>query len=122
MHIIIDQRGSSKVAVISSEAIVIGNLNDALDLMANVRYNDVDKMLLRKDQITEDFFELKTRLAGEILQKYTNYEMRIAIVGDFSGYNSKSLNDFIYECNQGSRVFFKNTEEEALDALHRIHV
>ncbi|MCJ8011017.1 DUF4180 domain-containing protein [Paenibacillus sp. KQZ6P-2] len=121
MNIHIDQRENSKVAVISSEEIIIQNLNDALDLMANVRYNGYDKMLLRKEQITEDFFELKTRLAGEILQKYTNYEMRIAIVGDFSGYNSKSLNDFIYECNQGSRVFFKSTEAGALDALHRIH-
>lgn len=120
MNIQIDQRGGSKVAVISSEEIIIANLNDALDLMADVRYNDCDKMLLRKEQITEDFFELKTRLAGDILQKYTNYEMRIAIVGEFSGYNSKSLNDFIYECNQGSRVFFKSTDEEALDALHRI--
>ncbi|MNG37612.1 hypothetical protein D3C84_1250240 [compost metagenome] len=54
------------------------------------------------------------------MQKYTNYQMAIAIVGEFSGYNSKSLNDFIYECNQGKKVVFRSTEAEALEALHNI--
>lgn len=118
MQITINRKGDSTVAVISSEEIVIQNLNDALDLMADVRYQDCDKMILRKEQITEDFFELKSGLAGEILQKYTNYQMRVAIVGEFAGYNSKSLNDFIYECNKGNKILFKNTEAEALAALH----
>lgn len=75
-------------------------------------------MLLRKEQITDDFFELKSGVAGEIAQKYTNYQMRVAIVGEFTSYNSKSLNDFIYECNQGDKMLFKSTEAEALAALH----
>ncbi|MGX4587629.1 DUF4180 domain-containing protein [Paenibacillus chitinolyticus] len=123
MNITVDQRQHSKVAVISSEDVVISNVNDALDLMADIRYNhECDKLLLRKEQLTEDFFELKTKLAGDILQKYINYSLKLAIVGDFSGYNSKSLNDFIYECNQGNNVFFKGTEAEALDALHGVMV
>lgn len=120
MDIRMNEQGSSKVAIISAEGLVIKDLNDALDLMANVQYSGCDKMLLRKEQITEDFFELKTKLAGDILQKYTNYKMKIAIVGDFSSYNSKSLSDFIYECNQGDMVLFKATEEEALVELHRL--
>ncbi|MGE6230892.1 DUF4180 domain-containing protein [Paenibacillus chitinolyticus] len=123
MNITVDQRPHSKVAVVSSEDVVISGVNDALDLMADIRYNhECDKVLLRKEQLTEDFFELKTKLAGDILQKYINYQFKIAIVGDFSRYNSKSLNDFIYECNQGNNVFFKGTEAEALDALHGVEV
>lgn len=119
MQITLNRKDNSTVALISSEGIVINNVNDALDLMANVRYQECDKMILRKEQITDDFFELKTGLAGEILQKYTNYQMRVAIVGEFNGYNSKSLNDFIYECNQGNKILFKSTEDEALAALHQ---
>lgn len=119
MNITVHRKGDSKVAIIADDTIVIHNVNDALDAMMNARANDCDKMLLRKEQIADDFFELRTGLAGEILQKYTNYKMRMAIVGDFSGYNSKSLNDFIYECNQGHQVLFKGTEAEALDELHR---
>ncbi|GIP22027.1 DUF4180 domain-containing protein [Paenibacillus sp. J22TS3] len=120
MEITVNQRDDSKVAVITSDQLVISNINDALDVMMNAKYQGCDKILLRKENITEDFFELKTKLAGEILQKYTNYRARLAIVGDFSGYTSKSLNDFIYECNQGDKVLFKKTEAEALDELHRI--
>ncbi|MFD7525030.1 DUF4180 domain-containing protein [Paenibacillus chitinolyticus] len=123
MNITVDQRQDSKIAVVSSEDVVISSVNDALDLMADIRYHhECDKVLLRKEQLAEDFFELKTKLAGDILQKYINYQLKIAIVGDFSGYNSKSLNDFIYECNQGNNVFFKGTEAEALEALHEVEV
>ncbi|WP_151733854.1 DUF4180 domain-containing protein ['Paenibacillus yunnanensis' Narsing Rao et al. 2020] len=120
MEITIDQQGSSKVAVVDSAGIVLHDVQDALDLMATVRHvYDCDKMLVRQTSLTEDFFELRTRLAGEILQKYTNYHFKLAIVGDFSRYNSKSLDDFIYECNQGKLVFFAASREEALSALHQ---
>ncbi|MCR8981119.1 DUF4180 domain-containing protein [Brevibacillus laterosporus] len=121
MEMKIDQKGNSKVAIISSDSIIINNVNDALDVMANVQYNECEKMLLRKEHLTEDFFDLKTGLAGEVLQKYTNYKMKIAFVGEFKSYNSKSLNDFMYESNKGNQVFFKQTEEEALEALHGIN-
>ena len=45
--------------------------------------------------------------------------MKLAIVGDFSGYTSKPLRDFIYESNNGSHVFFVATVEEALEKLSR---
>ena len=58
-------------------------------------------------------------LAGEILQKYINYDGRIAIYGDYSHYTSKPLKDFIYESNKGKDVFFVSTKEEAVDMLTR---
>ena len=74
----------------------------------------VDKRL-----IVEDFFVLSTGLAGEVLQKYTNYGGRIAIYGDYSRYTSKPLRDFIYESNKGKNIFFVATKEEAVDKLTR---
>ena len=53
-------------------------------------------------------------LATVRLQKFVNYQMRLGIVGDFSGYTSKPLHDFIRESNQGRQVCFLPTEEEAL--------
>lgn len=107
MDITIDQQGNSKVAIIESNDIVISKVQDALDLMASVNYlNEAYKMIIDKSNITEEFFDLKTKLAGEILQKYVNYQVKLAIVGDFDGYSSKSLKDFIYECNNGKHVFF----------------
>ncbi|QHW32440.1 DUF4180 domain-containing protein [Paenibacillus rhizovicinus] len=121
MNITIDQKGASKVAVVDSDEIVIGEVQDALDLMASVSYNnEAYKLLIRKENLTDDFFELRTKLAGDILQKFTNYGVKLAIVGDFSGYDSKSLRDFIYECNQGKQFFFLADQAEALAALHSL--
>lgn len=43
--------------------------------------------------------------------------MRIAIVGDFSRYDSKALSDFILESNKGRHIFFTDTVENALRKL-----
>jgi len=121
MQISIDQKDKSKVAIVESSEIEINDVQGALDLMASVMYTDgCDKIMIYKSNITEEFFDLSTRLAGEILQKYTNYNVKIAIVGDFDGYVSKSLKDFIYECNKGERVFFLKDKQAALHALHSI--
>ena len=74
-------------------------------------------IVIDKRLIVEDFFILSTGLAGEILQKYTNYGGRIAIFGDYSRYTSKPLKDFMYESNKGKNVFFVSTLEEALEIL-----
>ena len=119
MNVQINEKGSSKVAVIDSQEVLIDNTQDALDLMATIRHMyDCDKMVISKSAITESFFDLKTGIAGEILQKYTNYNMKIAVVGNYEIYTSKSLKDFIYESNKGRQVFFLADEKEAIDRLH----
>lgn len=122
VNILIDQKDNSKVAIIESADIIIREVQDALDLLASVHYNhDSNKILINKSNLTEEFFELRTKLAGEILQKFVNYQVKLAIVGDFDGYTSKSLKDFIYECNKGKQIFFLKNRQEALEALHRIN-
>lgn len=108
------------VAIIESEETLISDVQSALDLMATVRYEtDTDHMVLPKAALDERFFVLSSGLAGDILQKFVNYQMKVAIVGDFSGYTSKPLKDFIYESNNGKHVFFLASEAEAIEKLSR---
>jgi hypothetical protein len=67
--------------------------------------------------VCEAFFKLSTGIAGEILQKFINYQAKLAIVGDFSGYTSKPLHDFIYESNRGRDIFFAASMDEAMEKL-----
>ncbi|NOU91793.1 DUF4180 domain-containing protein [Paenibacillus sp. LMG 31456] len=107
-----------EIAVVSTSEILITDVQSALDLLATVNFEaGCDRIILNKSAISEEFFNLKTRLAGEILQKFINYHVKIAIVGDFSVYSSKSLNDFIGECNKGKDIFFLSDEELAVDKL-----
>lgn len=107
------------VAIIDKEE-NIQSTQDALDLMASARYTGgCDAMIVYKESLGESFFDLKTRIAGDILQKFSTYRFQLAIVGDFSVYHSKALRDFIFESNKGTLVAFKNTLTEALDTLCR---
>lgn len=106
------------IALVRSDEILIIDVQSALDLLATVRYQtDCDRMILPKSIISEDFFDLKTGLAGEVLQKFVNYQMKVAIVGDFSIYVSQSLRDFIYESNNVKEIFFLSDEKQAKQKL-----
>jgi hypothetical protein len=106
------------IAIVRSDEIIITDGQSALDFMATVSYEyDCRKIALNKSAVDEDFFHLKTGLAGEVLQKFVNYNMNLAIIGDFFGYTSKPLNDFIYESNNGQQVFFVASENEAVKKL-----
>lgn len=106
------------IAIIHSDEILITDVQSALDFMATVQYETgYNRIILNKSAICEDFFHLRTKLAGEILQKFINYHVKIAIVGDFTVYTSKSLKDFIYECNQGKDIFFLPDEKQAIKKL-----
>lgn len=103
-----------QIAEITTTDLTIGNAQLFLEIIMNL---PVDRIVIRKENLDESFFDLRTGLAGEILQKVVNYRMRLAIVGDYSTYTSKSLKDFIYESNKSSAVVFVSTIDEALERL-----
>lgn len=106
------------IAVISSNEKVIVDIQSALDLAMTVKYETgAAKIIVDKTAVCEDFFVLSTGIAGEILQKFINYHMKLAIYGDYSNYTSKPLKDFIYESNNGNNFFFVATKEEAIQKL-----
>lgn len=107
------QNGISTAEVISNE-IIINSADDALELMGNMYYQGYDKIIMYQKNITPDFFDLKNGMAGDILQKFSNYRMGLAIIGDFTIISSKSLKDFIYESNRGKQVNFFPSVNEAL--------
>ena len=107
-----------QIAVVESDEVLISDVQSALDFMATVQYETgSDRIALNKSAVREEFFDLSTKLAGDILQKFVTYQVRLAIVGDFSVYTSKSLQSFIYESNRGRSVYFAADQEQALKWL-----
>lgn len=106
-----------KIAELISDDVIIYKNEDAFDLMGNLYYQGFDKIIIHKKNITSDFFDLKNKMAGEILQKFSNYRVRLAIIGDFSEYTKKSIKDFIYESNNGKQINFLPTVDKALEIL-----
>ena len=110
--------GQSNNIVYINDAEKICDVQSTLDLIATVNYETgCSSLVLDKSSFLEDFFVLSSGLAGEILQKFVNYHIKVAIVGDYSVYTSKPLKDFIYESNKGNHVFFVSSMEDAVTKL-----
>ena len=113
MKLVLYDAGATRVAELQMEGIVIREVQDALDLLANAYYQGAEGIIISEENLTPGFFDLSSGLAGEILQKFSNYKQRLAIIGDFSKYKSKSLKDFILESNKQKRILFLENLEQA---------
>ncbi len=100
----------------SGRKVVIGNDNGPL-LASETDVNDwisaawdaeARLVVVPTSRLSEEFFQLSTRIAGAIIQKFVNYRSQLVIVGDISGWiaDSNALRDFVYESNRGREVWF----------------
>jgi hypothetical protein len=102
------------IAELSANNVTLSTTQQFLQMIMD---SSAEGVIVHKENIDEIFFDLKSGLAGEMLQKVVNYRLRLAIVGDFSIYESKSLKAFIYESNKSNTIVFVSTVEEALKRL-----
>jgi|SRR5882757_2872674 len=84
------------------------SVQDAVAVIGEALGHEVSLVVIPVSRFDPDFFKLRSGLAGEILQKFVNYRLRLAIIGDLSEFAVKSapFRDFIYEANQGNAVWF----------------
>jgi hypothetical protein len=109
------------IAEVVSDDIEIRNVQDALDILSECYSRGASSIIVNKKNIVPDFFDLKTGLAGEILRKFSMYHFKLAIIGDFSGVLSKSLNAFINESNKVGDTCFVSSVDEAKERLVHIN-
>ena len=90
---------------------------DAIDMIGACYGLEVDLLAVPVAGFAEDFFRLRSGLAGAVLQKVQNYGLRIAIIGDISRFTeaSSALRDFVHESNRGGQTLFV-TDRAALEA------
>jgi hypothetical protein len=100
-----------KTVEILESGILIKSAQDFLDLLGEAGSRNI---IIQKENVNEDFFDLSTRIAGDILQKASNYKIKLGIVGEYSHYKSKSLKDFIMESNKTKQILFVDSVSEVL--------
>lgn len=114
MQVITHSKNAIQIAELVSNVILIATVEDGTQLLADLYYQGFDLIIMQSRQLNPSFFELKSGLAGEVLQKCSNWRIRLAIVGDFKEVTSKSLRDFIYESNKGKLINFVNSIDAAM--------
>jgi len=108
------QTVKGEIALLEDDNLVIQDVRSFLDAVISTGCGIV---ALKKENFSPAFYDLKTRIAGDILQKVSNYRIRLIIIGDFSGISSQSLKDFIYESNRTGHVVFAETLDNAVSLL-----
>lgn len=114
MQIITHAKNNVQIAELVSDEVLIKTPGDGAQLIADLYYQGFDLIIIQAVQLAPSFFELKSGLAGEVLQKCSNWRIRLVITGDFTDVDSKSLRDFIFESNKGRQVNFLSSTAEAL--------
>lgn len=86
---------------------------DATDLIGNAWYAGAEMVAVAVELLDAAFFDLRSGLAGAVTQKFVNYRMRLAIVGDLSPFmGSGPLRDFVRESNRGRQLVFADTWDD----------
>jgi uncharacterized protein DUF4180 len=87
---------------------------DAVDILGKSFESRATLIVVPVECLDEEFFQLKTRIAGELIQKFVQYRRRLVIVGDISRHlaESSALRAFVYESNRGNEVWFLASLDE----------
>ncbi|MDM4722663.1 DUF4180 domain-containing protein [Micromonospora sp. WMMA1363] len=103
----IQQRAGVSVLVLDPAGPVIATERDALDLIGSA-FLGAQAVAVPASRLDTRFFALGTRFAGEIMQKFVNYRLRLAIVGDIAAHlaESAALRALVHESNRGGHVWF----------------
>ncbi|MFI6095178.1 DUF4180 domain-containing protein [Lentzea sp. NPDC051213] len=114
---VVQTRHGARVLMCAPDGPPIADEQSAVDLMATLWGQDVQWLVLPAARLTDDFFRLRTRVAGGIVQKFQQYGFKAVVVGDIAEHvaASTALRDFVYESNRGRQLWFV-TDEAELDA------
>lgn len=124
---LVETENTKYIELVSSEN-PIRTGQDALDVIALCGEHDSNLLMLHSQALSDEFFSLKTGVAGEVLQKFVNYSIKAAIVipglhdNQGSGASSSAaekakvgkFRELVLEANRGSqyRVFSEKEEAE----------
>ncbi len=100
--------GGTRVAICAIDGPLLATPDDVGGFLGEAWGLEADWLVLPVSRLGSDFLTLRTRLAGEVTQKFVTYRTGLAIVGDISAEVSASdaLRDYVRECNRGRQIRF----------------
>lgn len=114
MHDEVKTKGSRKYLECASAEHPLATEQDALDLLAACFEHETRLIVLHSQALTGEFFDLRTGLAGKVLQKFVNYRVKVAVVLADEGVVKGRVKEWFAESNKGNdfRVFREPGEAE----------
>jgi hypothetical protein len=113
---VVEERSGVQVLMCDPAGPKVVTTQDALDLVGAV-FLGAEMVAVPAERLDEQFFSLGTGFAGEVMQKFVNYRLRLAVVGDISRHleASSALRALVHESNRSDHIWFV-PDVDALDA------
>jgi hypothetical protein len=108
-----------QVLTLPNEGPLIATDRDATDIIGEAFSVEANLVVIPVSRLSPEFFQLRSGIAGNIVQKFVNYRLRLAIIGDITAEveASTALRDFVYESNRGKQLWFLPTAADLEDRL-----
>jgi len=87
--------------------------NDALDLIALCWEHETNALMIHCTALSEDFFKLKTKVAGDIIQKFINYGIKAAAIIPQETIQKGRFKEMAVETNKGNHFRLYESKEDA---------
>lgn len=102
------------VLVLAVDGELIATERQVVDLIADTHGRGAELLVLPAERLPAEFFQLRTGVAGAIVQKFVTYQLRVAILGDISRYvaRSETFASFVAETNRGRQLWFVADAED----------
>lgn len=102
--------GGVDVFVLAESGPALASTQDFLEVIGALwgEAPEVRQVAIPTGRLAGEFFDLRSGLAGDALQKFVNYRLQVAVVGDVAAHrrSSQAFDDFVRESNDGSHVWF----------------
>ena len=116
-YVVLQSQSDKPFVASCSSTRFIRTTQDFLELLVWGSEHQTNLFMLDDFNFGPEFYDLKTGLAGELLQKLSNYSARLAIVGTFGMVVSERFRELMAESNKGSHVHFVQSRDEAISWL-----
>lgn len=70
-------------------------------------------LMLHEENLSSDFFDLRTGSAGAVLLKFSNYRIRAAVVVSANRIGCGKFYEFVLETNRGRQFYVASDRESA---------
>ncbi|MDU5145775.1 MAG: DUF4180 domain-containing protein [Paenibacillus dendritiformis] len=113
MNYKIVENGTKKYIELISGPTPISTEQDAADLVALCREHDLDFLMLHGEALSEDFFNLRTGVAGRMMQKFITYSVKTAVVIPDPSVNKGRFKEMVTESNRSNQFGVFASREDA---------
>lgn len=107
-QVAVENVGDVRLLVYPETGPVLPGESGALQVLGEAFGAKADWVAVPADRLGPDFFRLRTGIAGRVAQKFAQYRVGLAVVGDITAHvaASTALRDLVRECERGSTFWF----------------